>query len=416
MTARNPLGFMAIFEYRAVDKKGRTEKGKVDANSLNQATSKLRAKGLHPLSISSSKTKTTAKSKAIKKSVRTSIPSKVITAFTRQLSVLVSTGIPYDKALEILVEEADNASFQATLSDVKAKITEGSSLANALQDHTNLFPNMYVAMVRAGEAGGTLGKVLSQLADSREENEELVSKIQGAMIYPIIMSLMGLGIVSFMIVFIIPRIVPIFEQFDTDLPLPTRMVLGTSGFVTDYWLQLVIALVLAVFAGYRFSKTRKGKLVIDSALLKIPVLGSLIRKIVVFRFTETLGTLLSSGVTLKQSLDIVKYVVANLVFESKFEQIIVDITKKGLDLSHALRKTEEFPMSVIQMIRVGEESSQLDQMLGRIALIQEKEVKRTIEKSVALLEPLMILGMALMVGFIVLAVLLPMFKLNQLIQ
>lgn len=406
---------MAIFEYRAINKQGKTEKGKVDASTLKQATAKLKIKGLHPLSIHSSKTRQTNKSKTEKRQLRSNVPSKVITGFTRQLSVLISTGIPYDKALEILIEEAENAAFQAILSEIKAKITEGSSLANALQDHTALFSKMYVAMVRAGEAGGTLGKALGQLVHSREENEELVSKIQGALIYPIIMSVMGIGIVVFMILFIIPKIIPIFQQFNIELPLPTRIVLGTSSFVAGNWGSLLIAFAVLIALGMRFAKTRKGKKFKDRVLLRLPVVGQLIRKIVVFRFTETLGTLLASGVNLKQSMEIVKYVVANLVFEDKFDQIITDITKKGLNLSHALRKTGEFPLTVIQTIRVGEESSKLDEMLGRIAIIQEQEVKRSLEKSVALLEPVMILAMAFMVGFIVLAVMLPMFKLNQLL-
>lgn len=406
---------MAIFEYKAIDKTGKTKKGKIDATSQKQATIKLKSQNLHPLSISSPKGKQAGKSKSPKKRTRSSVPSKIITGFTRQLSILVSTGIPYDKALEILIEESEHQVFQQVLSDIRAQIVEGSSLAAALKSRSDLFPKMYVAMVQAGEAGGTLGKVLNQLADSREETEELVSKIQGALIYPIIMSIMGVGIVGFMITFIIPKIVPIFQQFDIELPLPTRIVLGTSNFVVSNWLMLIIAFFVSAIVGFRFSKTKMGEKLIDSLLLKIPYLGNMIRKIIVFRFTETLGTLLSSGVELAQSMEIVKFVVGNRVFEDKFDQIISDITQKGMDLSQALRKTQVFPLTVIQMIRVGEESSKLDEMLDRISIIQEKEVKQSFDKTVALLEPLMILGMAFMVGFIVLAVMLPMFKLNQLL-
>lgn len=406
---------MAIFEYRAINGKGQTEKGKIEAASVKQAASKLKGKSLHPLSINSAKATKPSKSESASKHFRSSIPSKVITGFTRQLSVLVSTGIPYDRALEILVEESEHALFQTLLSDIKGKITEGSSLASALQDHSDHFSNMFVAMVRAGEAGGTLGKVLGQLAASREDNEEMVSRIQKALIYPVIMSIMGIAIITFMIMFIIPKIIPIFQQFEIDLPLPTLIVLGTSHFIINNWLKLLVLLIITLFAGFRFFKTRRGKKLFDQLLLKIPVIGTLLRKIVVFRFTGTLGTLLSSGVSLKQSLEIVKFVVANRVFEDKFEQIIIDITKKGLDLSHALRRSGEFPLTVIQMIRVGEESSTLDEMLNKIAQIQEKEVKQSLESVMALLEPVMILLMALMVGFIVLAVMLPMFKLNQLL-
>ena len=408
---------MAIYEYRAIDKKGKTSKGKIDAASSKQAASKLRVKGLHPLSISKPKGKSgsSSKSKPAKGNFRTSVPQKIITGFTRQMSVLVVTGIPYDKALDVLIEECENAAFQEVLSDIKGQITEGSSLANALQSHQGLFSGMYIAMVRAGEAGGTLGKVLNQLANSREENEEMISKIQGALIYPIIMTFMGIGIVIFMITFIIPKIIPIFQQFDIQLPLPTRIVLGVSNFVINHWALLLVLILASAILFYRFIKTKKGRTILDTLLLKIPVIGALQRKIIVFRFSQTLGTLLTSGVTLRQSMEIVKYVVGNLVFENKFDQLLVDITKRGMDLSLALRQTEEFPLSVIQMIRVGEESSKLDEMLNRIAAIQEKEVRLSLEKSVSLLEPVMILGMAVGVGFIVLAVMLPMFKLNQLL-
>ncbi len=406
---------MALFEYQAVDKFGKSQKGKIDATSVKHANSKLKAIGLHALSISSSREKQSKKSKGTSKPARSRIPSKLITAFTRQMSVLISTGIPYDKALEIMIEESDNAHFQNALAEIRGRIVEGSSLADALQPRTDLFPKMYTAMVRAGEAGGTLGKVMGKLADSREEQEELVSKVQGAMIYPLIMSVLGIGIVVFMITFIIPKIIPIFQQFDIALPLPTRIVLGVSNFVVSNWLILILLTIVIFILFYRFSKSRTGERIIDQFLLRLPVIGDLIEKMVVYRFTETLGTLLNSGVELKQSLEIIRFVVGNRVFEDKFDQIIADITKKGMDLSHALRKTAVFPLMVIQMIRVGEEGSALEEMLERIAVIQEKEVKQTLEKSIALLEPVMILFMALSVGFIVLAVMLPMFKMNQLI-
>ena len=406
---------MALFEFRAIDRTGKTQKGKIDEVSLKQATSKLKSQGLHIISISSSKKKSSNKSVKDKKPTHSSIPSKVITNFTRQLSVLVSTGIPYDKAFEIMIQESGHHAFQHVMSAIKAQIVEGSSLAGALRTQPGLFSNMYVAMVSAGEAGGTLDIVLEQLSKSREETEELASKIQGALVYPSILTLMGLGMVVFMVTFIIPKIVPIFQQFKINLPLPTQIVITSSNFITANWLALIIFIVGSVFLLKRFFKTRRGEKIRDSLFLKIPGIGNMIKRIVIFRFTQTLGTLLSSGVELKHSLDIVKYVVGNRVFEDRFDEITTDITRKGMDLSQALRKTMIFPYSVIQMIRVGEESSKLEDMLERITIIQEKEVKQSLEKLIALLEPLTLLWMAFMVGFIVLAVMMPMFQMNQLI-
>ncbi|MCP4753441.1 MAG: type II secretion system F family protein [Proteobacteria bacterium] len=407
---------MAMFEFRAVDKTGKNKKGKIDAASVKQATSKLKSQGLHLVSISSSKQKLTTNRQIEGKKLRKSaVPSPVITNFTRQLSILVSTGIPYDKAFEILIEEAENPTFQHILSAIKARIVEGSSLASALEAQPSLFSKMYVAMVQAGEAGGTLDKVLAQQAKSREANEELVSRIQGALIYPIIMAVMGVGIVAFMITFIVPKIVPIFQQFNIALPLPTIIVIAVSEFAMDNWWQSICFFIGLAFLIRKFLKTNRGEKLRDRILLQIPVFGKTIRKLVIFRFTQTLGTLLMSGVELKKSLDIVRYVMGNRVYEDRFDQIITDITKRGMDLSQALRQTSIFPVTVTQMIRVGEESSKLEEMLGKISDIQEKEVNQALEKTIALLQPVMTLGLAVVVGFIVLAIMLPMFKMNQLI-
>ncbi|PCI30494.1 MAG: hypothetical protein COB67_01555 [SAR324 cluster bacterium] len=406
---------MALYEYRAIEKNGKNRKGKIDAGSLKQATSTLQSQGLYILSIGAAKGRSASARQKEKKSTTAAIPSKVITGFTRQFAILVSTGIPYDKSLEILVEEGEHPEFQHVLSALRAQVLEGSSLAGAMASHPRLFSKMYVAMVRAGEAGGTLAKVLEQIARVREEEEELKAKIQSAMIYPVIMVFMGLGIVVFMISFILPKIVPIFQQFNVQLPLPTRIVMFASDLIVQHWLTVLILLAGSFLAGRRFFLTRAGRKLWDQSLLKIPVLGKVVRKITVFRFTQTMGTMLESGVELKQALEIVKYALGNRVFEDTFDQVILDITRKGMDLSQALRKSEIFPVTVIQMIRVGEESSQLEKMLNQISIILEKEVKQTVEKAVALLEPVMILWMAAMVGFIVLAIMMPMFEMNQLI-
>jgi len=406
---------MALFEYRAIDKSGKNQKGKIDSPSIKQATSKLRAKGLHLVSISDPKEKQHNNSKVNKVQKKSDVPAHVITNFTRQLSILISTGIPYDKAFDIMMKESENTKFQQVLSNVKSQIIEGSSLAEALDSYPSLFTKMYIAMVKAGEASGKLDLTLNQLVKSRETNEELLAKIQHAMIYPIIMTVLGLTIVVFMVSFIIPKIVPIFNQFDIALPLPTSIVITLSNFVIQNAWSLIIFFVIFIFTFQRALKTDRGEFIRDWILLKIPIVKGIIEKILVYRFTQTLGTLLISGVDLKQSLDIVKKVLGNRVFEDKFHQISIDITQKGMDLSQALRQTSVFPSSVIQMIRVGEESSKLEQMLEKVSDISEIEVKRTLEKSVALIEPIMLGWMTLMVGFIILAVMLPMLKMNQLI-
>jgi len=406
---------MALFEYRAIDKSGKNKKGKIDAPSSKQAAAKIKSQGLHLVTISGTKEKLKGSPGYRRSQKHASIRFEIITGFTRQLAILISTGIPYDKAFDILIEESEQVTFQRILDLIKAKIVEGSSLASALEGHPMLFSKMYIAMVKAGEAGGTLDQVLERLAESRERTSEIKAKIQKALIYPTIMTLMGLGIVVFMVTFIIPKIVPIFQQFNVQLPLPTRIVLWVSDLLTENSLSLTLFVGITLLGLYRFFKSNKGEWTKDWLLMQAPVLGKITRKIIMFRFTQTLGTLLQSGVELKQSLEIVKQVMGNRIFESRFDDISRNITKRGMDLSQALRQAEIFPVSVIQMIRVGEESSQLEKMLDKVSTILENEVRQSLEKSIALLEPALILWMAVSVGFIVLSVMLPMLRMNQLI-
>ncbi|MBT4289466.1 MAG: hypothetical protein HOD92_19235 [Deltaproteobacteria bacterium] len=405
---------MALFEYRVVDKNGKKIKGKIDAPNQKQATAKLQSQEFFIISITGTRKSPKSLSSQAKLS-NSQIPKPIITNFTRQFSVLTGTGVPYDRAFEILIQECENAKFQNILSAMKAQIMEGSSLANTLQYHPQIFSKMYIAMVRAGEAGGTLSTVLERTAQSREDSEELANKIKGALIYPIILLVVAIGIVAFMVTFLLPKISPIFLQFNVALPLPTRIVMALSNFITSNWWLLIIALILCVFLFRYLISTNRGEKIKDIFFLRFPVVGKAINQIIIFRFTRTLGTMLTSGVELKQSLAIIKNVLGNRVFEDIFEEVIVNITKKGMDLSQALRKTELFPPSVTQMIRVGEESSTLESMLTKISDSLERDVKQTIEKSVALLEPITILWMACVVGFILMAIMLPMFEINQMI-
>jgi type II secretory pathway component PulF len=405
---------MALFEYRAVDKNGKKLKGKIDAPNHKQAAAKLQNQDLYIVSLTSTKKSLISFSTQNKLSY-SKIPTTIITNFTRQFSVLTGTGVPYDRAFEILIQECENAKFQNILSAMKSQIMEGSSMANALQSHPQIFSKMYIALVKAGEAGGTLSAVLERAAQSREDSEELTNKIKGALIYPIVLLIVAIGIVAFMATFLIPKISPIFLQFNVTLPLPTRMVIAMSNFITSNWWLLIIAIIFSVLLFRYLISTNLGEKMKDTFLLKFPVVGKAIHQIIIFRFTRTLGTMLTSGVELKQALAIIKQVLGNRVFEDIFESVIINITKKGMDLSQALRKTELFPPSVTQMIRVGEESSKLEFMLTKISESLEKDVKQTIDKSVALLEPITILWMACVVGYILMAIMLPMFEINQMI-
>lgn len=404
---------MPIFAYRAVDQSGKDHKGTIDAPNKKQAAVLLQGQNLYPVLIQA--TKESAKGAAKQKRKKERVPSKVITAFTRQFAVLVSTGVPYDKAFEIIIQENEHSGFQSVLSEMKAQVVEGSTLAGAMEVQTEYFPSMYVSMVRAGEAGGLLADVLERLALYRESTEELGSKIQKAMIYPAIMSSLGVAIVVFMVTFILPKLTPIFENFGQALPLPTRIVMAISDFVIEGWPFILSLIVAFVLVGRSVLATKWGLKKKDQLLLQLPQLRTIMVKLIVFRFTQTLATLMRSGVDLKHSLEILRKVTGNRVFEESMEDIIQDVTKKGLPLSQTLRKNGLFSSTVIQMIRIGEESSQLEKMLTRVSEILEKEVKDTIEKAIALLEPMIILLMFFFIGFIIISIMLPMMAMNQLV-
>ncbi len=407
---------MAIFHYKTINSSGKVVKNKIDATSLRNAQTRLQNNGVYILSITPAKKALFSFQKSTNKSLsKSKLPQTVITQFIKELSVLVSTSIPYDKALEVLLEETDNVKFQSILSEIKAQILEGSSLANAIAKYPQIFPTMEVAMIRSGEEGGNLGAVLLQIAAFKEEAAALRSKVQGAMIYPIIMMVLGVVIVIFMMTFILPKILPIFSQFKVKLPLPTRIVMFMSdSLIHDWPIILIVIGALIVFAN-RFSKTKKGRFLIDRFALLIPVFGAMQKKLIIYRFTQTLGTMLKNSVDMQQALDIVMPTLGNKFFEKQLEVITDLVTKKGLDLSQALRQTNLFPNSVLQMIRVGETTSRLESMLQSISTNMEKDVKQTIDRAISLLEPALILGMSAGVGFIVLAVMLPMFQLNQLL-
>ncbi len=403
---------MALFDYQAVDREGKKVKGRLDASNLKLAKQSLQGQGLIILAVKAHQ----EKSSGLKgKKSKVSLSAKGIADFTRQFALLQSTSIPYDRALDILISENKDPDFLQVLSEIKAKVEEGGTFAQALAPFERQFSLMYLAMVKAGEAGGSLPKVLTKLAEYLEESQELKNKLQAALIYPIVMSVMGLGIVVFMMTFILPKIIPLFQQFDLALPLPTQIVIFCSGILTSGWWAFLLGGVLLFLGGRQYLRSDGGRLRFDQLILRVPVIKVTLTQIYNYRFTQTLATLMASGVEVKEAFGIVAQVTGSRVYEEKFGQIIQDITQKGLDISQALRKTGLFSPSVLQMIRVGEETSHLEEMLEQIAKNMEKEVKDQVQKAVALLEPLLIVLMALMVGFIVLAVMLPMFELNTLV-
>jgi len=415
---------MPIYHYQAFDSEGTLHKGTKDAASESEVRQFLRTKGLFPKGIRSSRftsVKFTGdekldKNKLLIFSFRKGISGKVLTQFTRQLEVLLDAAIPYDKAFQLIIPQTEDSGFQSILSDVRGRVMEGGSLAGAMDMHPDVFPNMYVSMVRSGENAGNLGTIMNRLADYYEAQERLRSKIKGALIYPTFMMVFGLAVVVFMVTTIVPKITRIFERQEAALPAPTRFLMGFSDFVVNHWFLLMLAIIVIVIGITTFSRSKRGREWKDKIELKLPLLSRLRIKVMVARYCQTLGTLLRSGVDLKTSLEISKHVVVNKLFICKLDQLIIDVNNKGIPLSAAMARIDYFPEYVGHVVSIGEEAARVDELLEKVAGRMQEEVSTLLEALISLLQPVLILILGGAVGFIALAVLLPMLNMSQILQ
>jgi general secretion pathway protein F len=336
-----------------------------------------------------------------------------IAAFTRQMATLIKAGIPLADALGALVEQLSNVRFKTPVSEVRAAVNEGSSLADALARHPKLFDELFVSMVRAGEVAGNLDDVLGRLADFLESSQKLKSKVQSAMIYPAVMVVVGTIIMVILMVKVIPSITSMFKQQGKTLPINTRMLIATSDFLLGWWWACAIGAVVGVLAFLRWRKTKDGRPVWDRFTLRLPVAGELVRTIHVSRFARTLGTMLQSGVPMLRSLDTAKQIVGNVLIQQAVEDAKRAVTE-GESLAQTLKKSGQFPATLIHMVAVGEKAGQLEQMLERISTTYEAEIDTKLSRFTALLEPLMLVVMGGTVAFIVFSILQPIMDLGQL--
>ena len=358
---------------------------------------------------------------AVKSAKKLSLPSLFqrirpaqVTVITRQLSTLVGAGFTLDAALDSLLSQTQSRQLHRKLAQIKNYIVEGSSFAGALARFPGTFSTLYVNMVRAGEVSGTLEIVLERLAELTEKQQEIKDRIRAAAAYPILMTLIGVLVLFFLLTYIVPNITSIFTDMNRVLPLPTRLLIGFSHFLKSFWWLLALAAGGFVAAVYNIRKTPKGRRAIDDLLLRVPVFGPLIRKLAVARLTRTLGSLLENGVTLLSSLEIVQNIVANVILSDALKTVAIDVGK-GQGLADALFKTSVFPDLAVQMVQVGEQSGELEKMLNKVADVYEKEVERTVLSLTSLLEPVMILVMGVIVGFIVLSICLPIFEISHMV-
>ena len=407
---------MPVFEYVAIDRAGKSRKGIIDADSARAARNKLRSDGIYPTRLEETQADEISERPS---RLQFRIPLQrvrradvVIT--TRQLATLLSAGLPLVSALSGVLEQVKRPALRKVLSQVRERVKEGMSLASALMEHPAVFPSVYTAMINAGETSGTLELVVERLAEFGEQQLALQRKIRSTLAYPLLMLIVGVGVVVFLMAYVIPRVTQIFVEMKQELPLPTTILIGVSELFHKYWPLAILAIVGCFFAARYYVKTDAGRRRYDRMLLNLPVVGSIVEKVAMARITRTLGTLLHNGVPLLSAMEIVRSLVSNVVLRQALEEARQEISE-GASITAPLARGGVFPPSVIQMISVGEQSGNLEGMLFKVAETFDSEVETSVTTFTSLLGPFMILFLAFFVGFVVLAVLLPIFEMSHLI-
>ncbi len=408
---------MPVYEYTALDINGKTVTGIIDAESSPVARQKLRTSKIFPVSLNEARKIRGKKEGAglAGLSLFQRIKPSEVAMMTRQLATLVGAGFALVPALDTLIPHTRSQGFQKCLAQIKDSIVEGNTFANSLALYPNVFSPVYINMVSAGETSGTLEIVLERLADIAEKQQALKNRIRSALAYPVLMTFIGALVLFLLLAFIVPSISAIFTDMNQVLPTPTRFLIALSDIFKSYWWALAVAAV-GVFAAFQaFKRTEKGRHAVDNAVLRMPMVGALSRKMAVGRFSRTLGSLLENGVSMLSALEIVKNIVGNVILADAIERAAKEVGK-GQSLGKALSEFDVFPPLSIQMVQVGEQSGELEGMLYKVADVYEGEVESTVLSLTSLLEPLMILLMGVIVGFIVLSICLPIFEMNQLIR
>ena len=404
-----------VFEFKALDARGKTIEGLKEADSPKTLRNTLRREDLFLTEVLGQREAAAAAKRdvSVSRFVGGRITADDIAVTTRQLAVLVGAGVPLVEALAALVDQVDHERMKRIVSDVKQRVNEGASLADAMAVHPKVFSSLFVNMIRAGESSGALEVVLVRLADFTESQARLRSKVMGALTYPAFMAIIGTLIMGILFAVVIPKITKIFDETRIALPWTTRALIAFSSAVHDWWWAFAAAAAIAVFMLLRWRRTPAGRAVWDGWVLTAPLFGRLIRQIALARFSRTLATLLKSGVPLLSSLDIVKNIVGNVRLATVVDESREAI-KEGESIAAPLKRSGEFPPLVYHMIAIGERSGQLEEMLTNIANAYDAQVEGRIGALTALLEPVMILVMGLVVAFIVFSILMPILQINTL--
>jgi type II secretion system protein F len=407
---------MPQFAYKAKKDDGSVVTGMLQAESERSALDSLGRMGVFPLQIESrDEDKATARAAATPRKVARRVGPADVALFTRQLGDLMHAGVPLNRGLHTLSEQTTNLTLSQTIADIEKQISSGATLHEALGKYPKIFSTLYLSMVKAGETGGFLEDVLRRLSIFIEKDQELRSRISSSLAYPMLLIVIGCCAIGFLMVFFIPRFSEIFKKMGGDLPLPTQIVMSISYFFSDYWLFIFLGIIAAVIGWKRIASTTEGRRVMDRLRIRLPLFGDIVKKNAVSRFTRTLGTLLKSGVAILSALSISKEAMANAVLMEDIDEASAGV-KQGKGLAEILRSSHYFPIMVIDMIAVGEETGNLDEVLVTVADSYDVQVERSVRVFIALFEPALLLVMATLVGFIVISMLLPVFTMSSMVK
>jgi general secretion pathway protein F len=412
---------MPVYQYKGYRTDGGAATGIVDAESPKVARLKLRKVGVFPTDmVEQGQTSVGGSGKRTAASVTMRGRSPALTTtdvalMTRQLATLLVAGLPLVEALGVLVDQADKKVIKSLMADVREQIRGGKSLSAVLEQYPKEFSQIYVHMVRAGEASGALDQILFRLAEFLEKQLSLKHKVTNAVLYPALMLVVGIALLFFLMTFVVPKITAVFTNLKQALPWPTVVLMSISRFCADYWMILLGAVAVVIWTVRRMVKTETGRTAADRLLLKLPLIGEVARMVSISRLASTLATLLGSGVQLLDALDVSKRVMNNRVLEQTVEEARQNI-REGETIADPLKRSGEFPALATHMIAVGERSGEIEEMLRRIGQIYDAEVERVIARFTSLLEPIMILVMGVLVFFIVVAILLPIFEMGQMVR
>lgn len=398
---------MRKFVYKAKDKGGKTVSGIVEAGEEKQARLTLRERGLVPFSLSPARQDIF---RDLTNKVLRRITLSDLATFTRQLSTMITAGLTVNDALTILKNQSSPA-LAMVVEDVVRAVEGGSSLADALSRHPKVFNRVYVSLVKAGEAAGVLDEILARLAENLEKQREFQGKVKGAMIYPVIIVVGMIAVAGIMMIFVIPKLLSLYQEFQAKLPTPTRILISISNFMVKFWWMMLVGAMAGFYVLRGFGKTPLGRKKIDGLFLSLPIFGNLQKQIIMTEMTRTLGLLVAAGIPIVDAINIVSEGVGNSIIEQELKEAARQV-EKGLPLASVLSVYEEFPPIVFQMISVGEETGKVDEVLTKLSHYFESESEQMVKGLTTAIEPLIMIVLGLGVGFLIIAVILPIYNLT----